>query len=111
MTPDKLKALADTPGYGRAAEALRRAGLWDEERDPTLPRWIVRCEGTVSETVDGAIEIYARDEAAARRIALERRSDIEWNNGSETYELESWEIEEVKRHPECALLDIEEMEP
>jgi hypothetical protein len=71
MTPN-LHELANTPGAGKAAEALKAAGLWKitAEEIANLPRWDVTASLTVSATETISVAASSKEEAArlARRF-------------------------------------------
>lgn len=69
MTPD-LQTLADMPGAGKAAEALRKAGCWDETAGGT-----VACEWRVRVTARVLSEMYVTVTARSARDALARAQD------------------------------------
>jgi hypothetical protein len=71
-----LHALANTPGAGKAAEALKAAGLWKitEEEIANLPRWDVTVSLAVSATETISVAASTKEEAGR----LARRFD-DWN--------------------------------
>lgn len=76
MTAPNLHELANTPGAGKARQALKEAGFWKltEEDCAALPRWDVTVSLAVSATE--TVSVAASTEAKARRLA---RGFDDWN--------------------------------
>lgn len=86
MAAVNLHELANTPGAGKAREALRKAGLWQESHDD-LPRWEVEIEATRSCT---AIAIIAAPDAETARKAAHKvdTSDLDFEDDYYSLEIE-----------------------
>jgi hypothetical protein len=71
-----LHELANTPGAGKAQEALRKAGHWKltDEDVAELPRWDVTVDLSVSVTETISVAASTKEEAAR----LARKFD-DWN--------------------------------
>lgn len=72
-----LHELANTPGAGRVRNALRKAGLWQEDHDG-LPLWHVRVEATRS--LEAVVLVAAPTEEAAAAAVRERMEDIHFED-------------------------------
>ena len=71
-----LHSLANTPGFGKAKDAVKASGQWnndyDEDGRPT-PEWRVEVEATA--TVRLTMTVRAPDAETAKRIAREDAPD------------------------------------
>lgn len=79
MSALDLHALAALPGAGRAAEALRKAGFWDEAASPGRKRFEVTLTGASEAALRAVVVVEADDAEEAERKAsnLDPRS-IDW---------------------------------
>lgn len=81
MTRSELEAIANEPGFGGAAKALKKAGLWDEYAAAGPEReFTVYLDGTAH--VAATVVVRARCQDEARRKGLSQAEGM-------------WEIEEV----------------
>lgn len=84
-----LHKLANTPGYGKATAAVKKAGYWDEYEGLSYSKYKVE----YSVSMRGEIEVKARSEAEVMEIAAK---EIAETHDCEEYDVEINEVEESK---------------
>lgn len=83
-----LHELINQPGYGKANEAVQKAGMWDEERgivNGKMQRITVEVRGYVVETETHIVTASSADEAKEKAYDL---ADFDENTGAKIIKTE-----------------------
>lgn len=95
MADINLHELANAPGAGKAAKALKAAGCWQERSDDGLPIW--RVEVAVTKTGWLHVNVPAESSEAALKVAEKFcRDNPDWGDRFDEYDDTAFEASRAK---------------